>query len=61
MCFLNLQTVKSFFEQALVAIPDSVLDSPLISAPIGFTDVFANAKNLLHPPYTVREEELLYA
>lgn len=59
--YLRLQTVKSFFEETLGAIPDSVLDSPITSVPIGFSDVFAAAKNVLPPPYTVREEELLYA
>ncbi|KAL0379875.1 UNVERIFIED_CONTAM: tRNA-dihydrouridine(20/20a) synthase [Sesamum angustifolium] len=58
---LHCTTIKSFFEETLVAIPDSVLDSPITSAPIGFTDVFADAKRLLPPPHTVREEELLYA
>ncbi|KAL0425627.1 UNVERIFIED_CONTAM: tRNA-dihydrouridine(20/20a) synthase [Sesamum radiatum] len=58
---VHLQTIKSFFEETLVAIPDSVLDSPITAAPIGFTDVFADAKRLLPPPHTVREEELLYA
>ncbi|KAK4411061.1 tRNA-dihydrouridine(20/20a) synthase [Sesamum angolense] len=59
--FLHCTTIKSFFEETLVAIPDSVLDSPITAAPIGFTDVFADAKRLLPPPHTVREEELLYA
>ncbi|GFP92097.1 tRNA-dihydrouridine synthase a [Phtheirospermum japonicum] len=47
--------------QTLAAIPDSVLDSPITQAPIGFPDVFADAKSLLPPPCMVREEELLYA
>lgn len=59
--YLRLQTVKSFFEETLGAIPDSVLDAPISSVAIGFPDVFAAAKNVLPPPYTVREEELLYA
>ncbi|KAL8500816.1 hypothetical protein ACS0TY_020411 [Phlomoides rotata] len=59
--FQTCTTVKSFFEETLVAIPDSVLDSPLTAAPIGFSDVFADAKTILPPPYAVREEELLYA
>ncbi|KAK6162992.1 hypothetical protein DH2020_002833 [Rehmannia glutinosa] len=59
----TLQTIKSFFEKTLGVIPDSVMDSPITQAPIVFSDVFADAKNLLPPPYTVREEEeeLLYA
>lgn len=59
--FMKCTTVKSFFEETLGAIPDSVLDAPISSVAIGFPDVFAAAKNVLPPPYTVREEELLYA
>lgn len=59
--FMNCTTVESFFEETLAAIPDSVLDSPITSAPVVFSDAFAAAKNVLPPPYTVREEELLYA
>ncbi|KAG8391234.1 hypothetical protein BUALT_Bualt01G0166700 [Buddleja alternifolia] len=60
--FLHSTTVKSFFEETLVAIPDSVLDSPITEASIGFPDVFADSKSRLPSPYTaVREEELLYA
>ncbi|KAL3622519.1 hypothetical protein CASFOL_033930 [Castilleja foliolosa] len=56
-------TIKSFFEETLAAIPDSVLDSPITQASIGFPDVFADSKRLLPPPYMVQEEaeELLYA
>ncbi|KAL6495671.1 hypothetical protein OROGR_030234 [Orobanche gracilis] len=64
--FFNCKTIKAFFEEALVAIPDSVLDSPVTQARIGFPDVFADIKNLLPPPYKVvreeeEEEEVLYA
>ncbi|PIN14087.1 tRNA-dihydrouridine synthase [Handroanthus impetiginosus] len=59
--FLNCKTIKSLFEETLVAIPDSVLDSPITAAPISFSDIFADAKNILPPPYTVQEKELLYA
>ncbi|KAL3815088.1 hypothetical protein ACJIZ3_016356 [Penstemon smallii] len=59
--FQYCKTIKSFFEETLVAFPDSVLDSPIVEAPQGFPDVFANSKSLLPPSYIVREEELLYA
>ncbi|KAL6562811.1 hypothetical protein OROHE_005398 [Orobanche hederae] len=62
--FFNCKTIKAFFEEALVAIPDSVLDSPVTQARIGFPDVFADIKNLLPPPYKVvreEEEEVLFA
>ncbi|XP_051123185.1 uncharacterized protein LOC127246031 isoform X2 [Andrographis paniculata] len=55
--FLNCETVQSFFDETLMAIPDSVLDAPIISAPIGFSDAFAVAKKLLPPPYTAPEAE----
>ncbi|CAI0393855.1 unnamed protein product [Linum tenue] len=55
------QTVKSFFEEALVAIPDRVLDSTITEAPIGREDLFANVEGILPPPYETREEELVYA
>ncbi|CAI9786096.1 unnamed protein product [Fraxinus pennsylvanica] len=59
--FMHCTTIKSFFEETLVAIPDSVLDSPVAEALPGRTDMFANSKNLLPQPFIVREEELLYA
>ncbi|EPS69828.1 hypothetical protein M569_04936 [Genlisea aurea] len=62
--FSSCLTIKSFFEETLVAIPDSVLDSPIVSAPIGFRNVFSDAKSRLPlpPPSTVRDEEaVLYA
>ncbi|KAL2536727.1 FMN-linked oxidoreductase superfamily protein [Forsythia ovata] len=59
--FMHCTTIKSFFEETLVAIPDSVLDSLVAEAPTGFPGVFANSKNLLPLPYRVQEEELLYA
>ena len=59
--FLLLQTMKSFFEETLVAIPDSVLDSPIAGVSSGREDIFANVQDLLPPPYDGREQELLYA
>lgn len=56
-----MQTIKLLLEETLDAIPDWVLDSPITEAPISFPDVFAAAKTVLPPPYSVREEELLYA
>ncbi|OIT40567.1 PREDICTED: uncharacterized protein LOC109236611 isoform X1 [Nicotiana attenuata] len=59
--FKHCTTIKSLFEETLVAIPDWVLDSPITEVPSGSTDKFIKAKSLLPPPYTVSEEELLYA
>ncbi|XP_070011989.1 uncharacterized protein [Nicotiana sylvestris] len=59
--FKHCTTIKSLFEETLVAIPDWVLDSPITEVPSGSTDKFSKAKSLLPPPYTVNEEELLYA
>lgn len=61
MWFLMLQTVQSFLEETIVAIPDTVLDSPIEDAPAGRKDLFADVNNLLPPPYETREEEVLYA
>ncbi|KAK7334661.1 hypothetical protein VNO80_26422 [Phaseolus coccineus] len=47
-------TIKSFFEETLVAIPDSVLDSPVAEPQYGRGDLFANIHNLLPPPYRTR-------
>ncbi|CAN0864704.1 tRNA-dihydrouridine(20/20a) synthase [Linum grandiflorum] len=58
----TLQTVKSFFEESLEAIPDRVLDATVAAAPLGRQDLFANVKGILPPPYETREEEeLMYA
>lgn len=59
--FLMFQTVKSFLEETIVAIPDSVLDSPIEEAPRGREDLFADVHDLLPPPYKTREQEVLYA
>ncbi|KAJ4833344.1 hypothetical protein Tsubulata_000569 [Turnera subulata] len=59
--FLNPKctTIKSFFEEALVAIPDRVLDSPVAEAPPGREGLFANVQELLPPPYRTAEEEIV--
>ena len=49
--------MKSFLEETLVAIPDSVLDAPVAKAPPGREDLFANLNDLLPPPYETREQE----
>ncbi|XP_020214059.1 uncharacterized protein LOC109798264 isoform X1 [Cajanus cajan] len=54
--FRNCTTIESFFEETLVAIPDSVLDSPVAEPPPGRGDLFANIHNLLPPSYRKREE-----
>ncbi|XP_017977802.1 PREDICTED: tRNA-dihydrouridine(20/20a) synthase isoform X6 [Theobroma cacao] len=59
--FQHCTTMKSFFEETLVAIPDSVLDSPIAGVPSGHEDLFANVQGLLPPPYNVREQEAVYA
>ncbi|KAK7271570.1 hypothetical protein RJT34_27588 [Clitoria ternatea] len=52
-------TIKSFFEETLVAIPDSVLDSPVVEPRPGRGDLFANIHSLLPPPYRTRDEETI--
>ncbi|KAG4134563.1 hypothetical protein ERO13_D08G164700v2 [Gossypium hirsutum] len=60
--FMHCKTMKSFFEETLVAIPDSVLDAPIAGGvPSGREDLFANVHDLLPPQYHAREEEALYA
>ena len=56
-----MQTVKSFFEETLEAIPDSVLDSSVAEPPPGRKDLFANMDSLLPPSFKTREEEVIYA
>ncbi|KHN25945.1 uncharacterized protein LOC114412711 isoform X1 [Glycine soja] len=56
--FKNCTTIESFFEETLVAIPDSVLDSLVAEPPPG-RDLFANMHNLLPPPYRTREEAII--
>ncbi|GAV86065.1 Dus domain-containing protein [Cephalotus follicularis] len=55
--FMHCTTMKSFFEETLVAIPDTVLDAPIAEAPSGREDLFANIHGLLPPPYEVKEQE----
>lgn len=59
--FRQCTTIKSFYEETLVAIPDSILDSPLDEPPSACVNPFANVYDLLPPPYKVREQEVLYA
>ncbi|MFS7905893.1 putative tRNA-dihydrouridine synthase, aldolase-type TIM barrel, DUS-like, FMN-binding protein [Helianthus anomalus] len=63
--FHHCKTFKSLMEETMSAIPDSVLDSPVADAySTTCIDKFADSKNLLPSPYTVKEEEekqLLYA
>ncbi|CAK8565071.1 unnamed protein product [Lathyrus sativus] len=55
--FQTCTTVKSFLEETMVAIPDSVLDSSFAKSPPGRGDLFANIDNLLPPPYRTRDED----
>lgn len=45
-----------------MAIPDSVLDSPVAEPPAGRDHLFTDIPNLLPPPYEMgAEQELQYA
>ncbi|XP_019441116.1 PREDICTED: uncharacterized protein LOC109346164 isoform X2 [Lupinus angustifolius] len=60
--FQTCKSIKSFFDETLVAIPDSVLDSPVaVEPPSGRGDLFANIDSLLPPPYRTREEDAIFA
>ncbi|XP_022756804.1 uncharacterized protein LOC111304500 isoform X5 [Durio zibethinus] len=59
--FQHCTTMKSFFEETLAAIPDSVLDSPIAGVPSGREDLFANIHDLLPSSYDAREQEALDA
>ncbi|XP_028794387.1 uncharacterized protein LOC114750010 isoform X2 [Neltuma alba] len=60
--FQDCTTIKSFLEETLVAIPDSVLDSPIGELRPGGTDLFADIESILPPPYTrTREDDVIYA
>ncbi|XP_050283857.1 uncharacterized protein LOC126723899 isoform X1 [Quercus robur] len=59
--FQNCKSIKSFFEETLVAIPDSVMDSPVAEPLSGRDDLFENIDSLLPTPYKLREQEVLYA
>ncbi|XP_047324250.1 tRNA-dihydrouridine(20/20a) synthase-like [Impatiens glandulifera] len=54
---LHCKTLRSVLDEALVAIPDYVLDSPIGEMPSGRKGIFAIPKSLLPPPYDYREEE----
>ncbi|KAM3265328.1 tRNA-dihydrouridine(20/20a) synthase isoform X1 [Capsicum annuum] len=58
---LHCTTIKSLLEETLGEIPERVLDAPITEVPSGSTDMFIKVKSLLPPPYTVNEEDLLYA
>ncbi|XP_020212126.1 uncharacterized protein LOC109796759 [Cajanus cajan] len=57
--FHTCTTVKSFLEETLVAIPDSVLDSPFGEPQSGRGDLFANIHGLLPTPYRAREVDAI--
>lgn len=57
--FQTCKTIKSFLEETLVAIPDSVLDSPVVEPQRGRGDLFAEIHSLLPPPYRTREEDAI--
>ncbi|KAE9584867.1 hypothetical protein Lal_00024281 [Lupinus albus] len=60
--FQTCKSIKSFFDETLVAIPDSVLDSPVAAEPpSGRGDLFANIDSLLPPPYRTREEDAIFS
>ncbi|XP_023521321.1 uncharacterized protein LOC111789688 isoform X1 [Cucurbita pepo subsp. pepo] len=55
--FQHCKTIKSFFEETLVAIPDYILDAPVAEPPSGREDLFANTLRLMPPPYEDREQK----
>ncbi|XP_015881636.2 uncharacterized protein LOC107417541 [Ziziphus jujuba] len=60
--FQSCRTIKSFFEETLVAIPDYVMDSPIGELPPPASeDPFANIHSMLPPQYKTSEEDVLYA
>ncbi|KAJ8748832.1 hypothetical protein K2173_011391 [Erythroxylum novogranatense] len=59
--FQHCTTIKSFFEETLTAIPDSVLDSPVGTAPSGRKDLFTSVRGLMPAPYESRERTVAYA
>ncbi|KAL9249488.1 tRNA-dihydrouridine(20/20a) synthase-like protein [Drosera capensis] len=59
--FHECGTVQSLLEETLGAIPDWVLDSPVVKPIPGREDLFSNVHNLMPPSYTVREPKLSYA
>ncbi|KAL9260912.1 tRNA-dihydrouridine(20/20a) synthase-like protein [Drosera capensis] len=59
--FHECGTVKSLLEETLGAIPDCVLDSPVVKPIPGRKDLFSSVHNLMPPSYTAREPKLSYA
>ncbi|KAJ7949184.1 tRNA-dihydrouridine synthase [Quillaja saponaria] len=59
--FQHCTTLKSFFEETLVAIPDSVMDSSIPRPPSGREDLFSNMESLLPPSYEASEDVVLCA
>lgn len=57
----HCQTVKSFLEETLDAIPDTVLDSIPSSTHFSAEDVFADVQNSLPLSYSCMEQEKIYA
>ncbi|KAF6158549.1 hypothetical protein GIB67_040063 [Kingdonia uniflora] len=57
--FHRCETMKSFLEKTLDAIPDSVLDSTPDTNSCCSEDTFADIYGFLPPPYKFREQELL--
>ncbi|KAG7036588.1 dusA [Cucurbita argyrosperma subsp. argyrosperma] len=57
--FHHCKTIKSFFDETLVAIPDYILDAPVAEPPSGREDLFANTLSLMPPPYEDREQKIL--
>ncbi|GAB4832582.1 hypothetical protein Ancab_006598 [Ancistrocladus abbreviatus] len=56
-----VKTIKSFLEETLAAIPDSVLDSPVVKSLPSREAAFSNVQSLMPTPYKASEQEMLYA
>lgn len=56
-----LQTLKSFFEETLHAVPDFVLDAPISGPQSTSQNPFVGIRDILPPPYDSKEQELMYA
>ncbi|GAB4832577.1 hypothetical protein Ancab_006594 [Ancistrocladus abbreviatus] len=59
--FRHCTTIKSFLEETLAAIPDSVLDSPVVKSLPSREAAFSNVQSLMPSPYKASEQEMLYA
>lgn len=57
---LIFQTIESFLEETLPAIPDHVLDSTIPKAPdsSSYTDDFSDVLKSLPPPYTNSKQKI---